>query len=319
MRLDCPNCDAQYMVDDAAIPGSGRDVQCSNCDHAWFQMPLKRDAEAATPATAPTGPTLPAVEDDGFTLPAMTGGGEARVRNTDGTDTGHLKRDKTVAAPRVETGADGNPEGLCDDEEAATDAPPPASMPARRALDEDVLAILREEAAREAALRRIEAAGNLETQADLGLVQAAPSATASRAVRERLAQLPVEGASEDAAQSAPDPVPGTQPDALPESDDMNATLHATEHDRAPAHDPVDARGTGPAARGGFQSGFSLVMLIVVLGVAAYVGAPKIVNQLPAARGVMAAYVTGVNEARVWLDETVQSVTDVFRGPTGQQD
>lgn len=37
MRIICPNCDAQYEVDDTAIPDGGRDVQCSNCGHAWFQ------------------------------------------------------------------------------------------------------------------------------------------------------------------------------------------------------------------------------------------------------------------------------------------
>ncbi len=37
MRIICPNCDAQYEVDDAAIPPEGRDVQCSNCGNAWFQ------------------------------------------------------------------------------------------------------------------------------------------------------------------------------------------------------------------------------------------------------------------------------------------
>lgn len=37
MRLICPNCDAQYDVSDDAIPSGGRDVQCSNCKHTWFQ------------------------------------------------------------------------------------------------------------------------------------------------------------------------------------------------------------------------------------------------------------------------------------------
>lgn len=37
MRIICPNCDAQYEVDDTAIPPEGRDVQCSNCGNAWFQ------------------------------------------------------------------------------------------------------------------------------------------------------------------------------------------------------------------------------------------------------------------------------------------
>lgn len=37
MRLICPNCDAQYEVGVDVIPVTGRDVQCSNCGHTWFQ------------------------------------------------------------------------------------------------------------------------------------------------------------------------------------------------------------------------------------------------------------------------------------------
>lgn len=40
MRLICPNCNAQYEVDDQVIPKAGRDVQCSACTHTWFQYPL---------------------------------------------------------------------------------------------------------------------------------------------------------------------------------------------------------------------------------------------------------------------------------------
>lgn len=39
MRLTCPNCSAQYEVDEAVIPHAGRDVQCSACGNAWFQYP----------------------------------------------------------------------------------------------------------------------------------------------------------------------------------------------------------------------------------------------------------------------------------------
>ncbi len=45
MRLVCPNCDAQYEVDDGAIADAGRDVQCSNCGHTWFQLPPDLEAE----------------------------------------------------------------------------------------------------------------------------------------------------------------------------------------------------------------------------------------------------------------------------------
>lgn len=38
MRLNCPNCNAQYEVPDDVIPAEGRDVQCSNCGNTWFQL-----------------------------------------------------------------------------------------------------------------------------------------------------------------------------------------------------------------------------------------------------------------------------------------
>lgn len=42
MRLICPNCDAQYEVPDDVIPDTGRDVQCSDCGHTWFQSPASQ-------------------------------------------------------------------------------------------------------------------------------------------------------------------------------------------------------------------------------------------------------------------------------------
>lgn len=38
MRLICPNCDAQYEIPIDVIPKGGRDVQCSNCGHTWFEQ-----------------------------------------------------------------------------------------------------------------------------------------------------------------------------------------------------------------------------------------------------------------------------------------
>ncbi|SMX45370.1 zinc-ribbon domain-containing protein [Actibacterium lipolyticum] len=72
MRLVCPNCDATYEVDDSVIPENGRDVQCSNCGHTWFQHAADseetgdtaqaiaaNDDENPTPADDTTG-----LEDD---------------------------------------------------------------------------------------------------------------------------------------------------------------------------------------------------------------------------------------------------------------
>ncbi|MEH6360912.1 MAG: zinc-ribbon domain-containing protein [Amylibacter sp.] len=51
MRLICPNCVAQYEVDEDVIPPEGRDVQCANCGHNWFQDALQMlSTDAETPS-----------------------------------------------------------------------------------------------------------------------------------------------------------------------------------------------------------------------------------------------------------------------------
>jgi predicted Zn finger-like uncharacterized protein len=48
MKLICPKCQAQYEIPDVAIPDTGRDVQCANCNETWFQ--------AHPDAKTPSGP-----------------------------------------------------------------------------------------------------------------------------------------------------------------------------------------------------------------------------------------------------------------------
>ncbi|MEZ5888493.1 MAG: zinc-ribbon domain-containing protein [Paracoccaceae bacterium] len=68
MRLICPNCNAQYEVDEAAIPAAGRDVQCSSCGHTWFQDSAatlrEREAAEAAAAPPPSPPPEPAPEPE---------------------------------------------------------------------------------------------------------------------------------------------------------------------------------------------------------------------------------------------------------------
>lgn len=64
MRLTCPNCQAQYEVDDTAIPASGRDVQCSSCGHSWYQQADSGGiSEAASAPPAPESPRPPKLQD----------------------------------------------------------------------------------------------------------------------------------------------------------------------------------------------------------------------------------------------------------------
>ena len=70
MRLVCPSCDAEYEIARMAIPRSGREVECSNCGHSWFQAftDLRLDEAALgapdeLPASAlPSEPTRPVDE-----------------------------------------------------------------------------------------------------------------------------------------------------------------------------------------------------------------------------------------------------------------
>ncbi len=56
MRLVCPKCHALYEVDDSAIPPDGRDVQCSNCGHTWFQSPSDSAPDSAPDSVGVSAP-----------------------------------------------------------------------------------------------------------------------------------------------------------------------------------------------------------------------------------------------------------------------
>ena len=46
--LICPACSAQYEVDAAKIPASGRSVKCASCNHTWMAGPWNNGNYAAT-------------------------------------------------------------------------------------------------------------------------------------------------------------------------------------------------------------------------------------------------------------------------------
>ena len=41
MFIQCSNCDYKYLVNSADLKPDGRMVECANCNHRWFQEPLK--------------------------------------------------------------------------------------------------------------------------------------------------------------------------------------------------------------------------------------------------------------------------------------
>ena len=41
MFIQCSACDYKYIVNSADLKPDGRMVECANCNHRWFQEPLK--------------------------------------------------------------------------------------------------------------------------------------------------------------------------------------------------------------------------------------------------------------------------------------
>jgi predicted Zn finger-like uncharacterized protein len=148
MRIMCPNCDAEYEVDASAIPDIGRDVQCSNCGHAWFQDHPEIAAEAEAEAAlydppAPLGNT-----------PSRTDPIEVDDIQLDNDDPETILDLMDLDAP--------NPQ-----DDASLDLAP------KHELDPEALRILREEAQRESAQR---AAEQVQPNPDIQAPDTAPTA-----------------------------------------------------------------------------------------------------------------------------------------------
>ena len=43
MFIQCSDCGYKYLVNSADLKPEGRMVECANCNHRWFQEPLKKE------------------------------------------------------------------------------------------------------------------------------------------------------------------------------------------------------------------------------------------------------------------------------------
>jgi predicted Zn finger-like uncharacterized protein len=288
MRLICPSCGAQYEVDESVIPDGGRDVQCSNCGHAWFQRSARQlgdEAEEAALAPAEAEPPAPAAA-----APAAA----------------------EVAPEPSAAWAEHDEEP----EEPAKQAPEEMPVPerARRTLDDAVRNVLREEAERETQARVAEG-GPIETQPDLGLAAAIGGAAAStggragEAPRDRVAKVGGDALDydEDALVSR-----AARRELLPDIEEINSTLRATS-ERGGEAAAFDAPETLARRRSGFRMGFSTALLAAAVLLGVYVLAPTLARMLPALEPSLSLYVKGIDAGRQWLDGRMQSLTQSLQG------
>lgn len=296
MRLICPNCDAEYQVDDAAIPEGGRDVQCSNCGHAWFQLPA--DVESAREAEDDLFGEDAAIVETASIAATSIPEPEIAISVSDVGE--NVVADQTPAQPIIE-GETVN-----------------AAAPARQTLAESVLSVLREEAERETAVRRVEAPlanenrGAIETQTEFGLDDPLNAAGSTAAAR-HIARLK---GTEPEAPLLSETRAAARRDLLPDIEEINSTLRANSDRAQEADAAVEALPDIKQRRRGFRSGFVLMMIIAVAMAMTYVMAPRIVAQIPGSAPAMKAYISSVDAGRLWLDGVMKSASGSLRNFSG---
>ena len=276
MRLTCPNCDAQYEVPADVIPEGGRDVQCSNCGHTWFQMHPDDEVMAEpepeitdTPDWDPEPETEP--EDD-------------------------YEPEEEAAAP-VRRGLDPSVADVLREEaeletrRRAEEAGGLESQPDLGLMDPDEDDLSRRQRQARERMRRIRGESAAEEYSQPPVVEAAATAAASEALASATSRR----------------------DLLPDIDEINSTLRASD-DRQPGETPQGSPvEEEDVPSGGFFRGFAYVVLLFAIGALAYVFAPQIKESIPQVAPTLDAYVDKVDVGRVWLNDQIAMLLQKLDG------
>ncbi len=269
MRLICPNCGAQYEVADDVIPDGGRDVQCSNCGHTWFETPGESEAaeNAALTAEAPTPEPEP--------------------------------------EPEVQPEPTPEPEP---EQQAAPEPEPEIQRQQLDPSVTDILReeAQLEQAARQADANTLETQPDLDLSHDPieEPVIDPEEDRRAREARDRLSRLrgEPEGVTADAAMTQR-ATAAPRRELLPDIEEINSTLRPDATSNPVSDETADI--TPP--RSGFRRGFMVMVLAALLALAAYVFAPQISAAVPQAEPPLNSYVDWVNGLRLWLDAQVQNL------------
>ncbi|MEL6532283.1 MAG: zinc-ribbon domain-containing protein [Pseudomonadota bacterium] len=326
MRLTCPNCGARYEVDDSMIPAEGRDVQCSNCTTTWFQPGVAAPADAIDDASEAPPPEPPVAD---FMPPED----EVEEASEEAFEADAFSDEDEVVSEEPLSARDAQ-----DQWSGPEDVSEPAPVMNRPELDPETRDVLREEAEREAELRRHEAEVSLQRQGEMALdqipdeppatdldatisdlVSKSNNAAAEEVAREieaeevALADRVAETVSEsqdltaEAAAAAAAAAGNSRRDLLPDIEEINSTLRASE-ERSPGEalsSDIDTIENRPRRRRGLRLGFGLVMLVFAGLILAYTNAPRITQAFPSLLPTMQTYVAQVDRFRLWIDGVAQ--------------
>ncbi|MEO9824719.1 MAG: zinc-ribbon domain-containing protein [Paracoccaceae bacterium] len=334
MRLICPNCSAQYEIDVTLIPDEGRDVQCSNCGHTWFELPPPAQADGASnmPEDAPEpepeiyDDPAPEEEDgDAFEPQEQSTASKAIAAATDDVSADApgksepfkdvedpfeaaasefvptSKPDAVIESPAADDDSDGHVDKPSESTDAFEDDEP-ADIDLS-AIAPTTLKARRPSDAADVDLLREEAQRELSRRA-------APPSEAL----ESQTELGLEGLTNRktpsralrARMARSSGAENTFEDTQPTSDD---DYQAPQRDLLPDIDEINstlnqndnAEATQASGRSGFRLGFGLTVLLCVAAIFAYIFAPNIAGAVPGAEPALLRFVDLANQLRDWID------------------
>lgn len=290
MRLICPNCGAQYEVPPEAVPPAGRDVQCSACQHVWFEKgPPPRLLNPQPWEEVPRVEGDDEEEDDLADLRDAPPPMPAPLRRVD-PEVSRILREEAEREARARA------------EEAARRAgeEAPAALQTPSGPPDDPVERAVADLARQDAEQRATAPAAAEAKHPVTFLDGSqPSPASPPRLR------PAEGVP--APEAAP-PVPPQRPSRPArreeggiDVDQINATLRS-QADRLGAKAPR-IEGAGRSG-GSFGRGFWGTLLVLAVLAALYVFRPEIVEAVPSAGALLDPYAEAVDAGRLWLDRQI---------------
>ncbi len=296
IRLICPNCGAQYEVPADVVPDAGRDVQCSNCGHTWFQRHPDQDLELTEELNQPVPDTEWAPEVEAQTPP-----------QSPPSQPGHPGPASNSPDPKPRQ-IDPEMADLFREEREFE-----ANQRAAEALESQPDLGLRDPNEGEHARRSREARDRMAKMRgeDHAVAPAPPQDPEPQAA-------PAQDREFAVAQAAAAAAAGSRRDLLPDVEEINQTLRSSSETRVIDSAPGEELAPeAPRKKGGFGKGFLTIAVLAAIAVGAYVFAPQISAAVPQAQPALDGYVAKVDAGRGWLDGQVTHLLTTLDGMSSE--